>query len=156
MFFTQPFHYQSTTVCGITLKNPIGIAAGFAKDGDTLISLHKLGFGFVEIGTIFPEEQDALISHKPKTFLLEKDEAIISRHTNEVSKGHSDVIPKLRSLRHRYDYPEVFGMNLGVNRSSEFVKDSIMGVKMCSKNANYLVINIDPPSNLQQVSTSII
>lgn len=106
----------------------------------------------MEIGSLLPEEQDALVSQPPRTFLLKEDEAIISRRTDEESKGHAEVIPKLRSLRHRYDYPEIFGINLGVNRNSEFVHDSIMGTKMCSKNANYMVININTPINMPQVS----
>lgn len=114
-------------------------------------SLHKLGFGFVEIGTLMPEEQEAIEGHKPKMILLNDEEAIISYHVNEVSKGHADVIPKLRALRHRYEYEGIFGINLGVNRYSDFVNDSATGMKMCSKNANYLVININPPENLPQV-----
>lgn len=99
-----------------------------------------------------PEEQEALTSRPPRMFLLTEDEAIISQNTDEESKGHANVVPMLRSLRHRYDYEEIFGMNLGVNRNSEFIKDSVMGVKMCSKNANYLVININPSNNIQEVS----
>jgi dihydroorotate dehydrogenase len=102
-----------------------------------------------------PEEQEALVSCPPQIYLLNEDEAIIHRNVSDESRGHENVIPKLRSLRHRYDYEGVFGMNLGVNRYSEFIKDSVRGVKMCSKNANYLAININPPENLQQVSFQI-
>lgn len=101
-----------------------------------------------------PEEQEPLTSRPPRMFLLTEDEAIINQNVDEESKGHANVVPKLRALRHRYDYEEIFGMNMGVNRNSEFIKDSIMGVKMCSKNANYLVINIEPSNNIQEVSFS--
>lgn len=111
-----------------------------------------MGFGFVEIGTLLAEEQESLASCPPRTFLLTEDEAIISQNTNEESKGYANVVPKLRSLRHRYDYEEIFGINIGVNRNSDFIKDSVKGVKMCSKNGDYLVININPSVNVEEVS----
>lgn len=55
--WTQILYLKETNLNGIKLKNPIGIAAGFDKHGDAIQGLHKLGFGFVEIGSVSPEEQ---------------------------------------------------------------------------------------------------
>ena len=59
------------------LKNPIGLAAGFDKSAEVYNSLFKLGFGFVEVGTITPKRQ--LGNPKPRVFRLEKDKALINR-----------------------------------------------------------------------------
>ena len=59
------------------LKNPIGLAAGFDKSAEVYNSLFKLGFGFVEVGTITPKSQ--LGNPKPRIFRLEKDKAMINR-----------------------------------------------------------------------------
>lgn len=60
------------------LQNPLGIAAGFDKDGDAIQGLHRIGFGFVEIGSVCPDEQSG--NEKPRVFLLKEDEAIIHRY----------------------------------------------------------------------------
>ena len=60
-----------------TIPNPIGVAAGFDKDAEVYNSLYKLGFGFVEVGTITPKKQFG--NPKPRVFRLEEDEALINR-----------------------------------------------------------------------------
>lgn len=74
------------------LKNPIGIAAGFDKDGDAIRGLHNLGFGFVEIGSVCPEEQPG--NPKPRVFRLEEDEAVINRYGFN-SKGERNIQVKV-------------------------------------------------------------
>ena len=59
------------------LKNPIGMAAGFDKSAEVYNSLYKIGFGFVEVGTITPKRQFG--NPKPRIFRLEKDQALINR-----------------------------------------------------------------------------
>ncbi len=66
-----------TKIFGKTIYNPIGVAAGFDKDAEVYNSLFKLGFGFVEVGTITPKKQYG--NSKPRVFRLEEDEALINR-----------------------------------------------------------------------------
>jgi dihydroorotate dehydrogenase len=130
-------------LCGIKLKNPIGIAAGFDKDGEGIRGLHQIGFGFVEIGSVCPEEQSG--NPKPRVFRLEEDEAVINRYGFN-SKGHGFVVPIMRHLRRHLGYPEIIGINLGKNKYSDAMHDYPMGVKVFSPTANYLVVNISSPN----------
>jgi len=61
----------------INFRNPIGIAAGFDKQGEIIEPLHKTGFGFVEVGSVTPVPQPG--NEKPRVFRLQKDEAVINR-----------------------------------------------------------------------------
>lgn len=65
-------------VLGLKFKNPIGIAAGFDKHGEAVDGLYKLGFGFVEVGTITPKPQEG--NPKPRVFRLAADQAVINRY----------------------------------------------------------------------------
>ena len=75
------FNYQNPKlereVFGIKFKNPVGLAAGFDKNGDSYNNLANFGFGFIEIGSLTPKEQDG--NPKPRCFRLPKDKAIINR-----------------------------------------------------------------------------
>ena len=64
-------------IFGKTISNPIGVAAGFDKDAEVYNPLFKLGFGFVEVGTVTPKKQFG--NPKPRVFRLEEDEALINR-----------------------------------------------------------------------------
>ena len=66
-----------TNVLGLKFKNPVGLAAGFDKNGEFLHEFSSLGFGFIEIGTVTPHAQDG--NPKPRLFRLPKDEALINR-----------------------------------------------------------------------------
>ena len=70
-------NFQTTEFCGIALKNPVGLAAGFDKDGKAIAGLERLGFSFVEIGPVTPLPQPG--NPKDRVFRLEEDEAVINR-----------------------------------------------------------------------------
>ena len=70
-------HKLERSFLGLSFKNPIGLAAGFDKNGDYIRELSSLGFGFIEIGTITPLSQPG--NPKPRLFRLKKDRAIINR-----------------------------------------------------------------------------
>jgi dihydroorotate dehydrogenase len=127
------------------LNNIIGLAAGYDRDGEAIKSLHKLGFGFIELGTIMPEEEFGE-NTKNSVYQLVEDEAILSSYSNNSSKGHSFLVPKMRSLRRREEYKEIIGFNIGKNKKSNYVNDISLNVKVFSPVANYLVINIDSKS----------
>lgn len=68
---------QRTTVFGLPFPNPIGLAAGFDKHGEAVDGLLKIGFGFVEIGSVTPLPQAG--NDKPRVFRLMEDKAVINR-----------------------------------------------------------------------------
>ena len=72
------FHIQSSKVFGVDFPNPVGLAAGFDKDGRGVSGLHAIGFGFVEIGSITPLPQPG--NPKPRVFRLLEDKAVINRY----------------------------------------------------------------------------
>lgn len=128
----------------IFLKNNIGIAAGFDKNGEAVEGLDKLGFGFVEIGSVTPLHQAG--NQKPRVFRLEADEAVINRYGFN-SDGHEKVWHNLQQLRANRRFDGIIGVNLGKNKSSEDAnKDYVDGVKLFAPVADYLVINVSSPN----------
>lgn len=126
------------------MNNPIGIAAGFDKNGEAIEGLDQIGFGFVEIGSVTPLPQAG--NPKPRVFRLNSDQALINRYGFN-SDGHETVWHRLQQLRANKKFNGVIGVNLGKNKSSEdAVKDYVEGLKLFSPVADYLVINISSPN----------
>lgn len=71
------FHIKEVSVMGRKFRNPVGMAAGFDKHGEAVDGLYKLGFGFVEVGTVTPKPQEG--NPKPRVFRLPGDQAVINR-----------------------------------------------------------------------------
>jgi len=133
-----------TKVWHINFDNPIGIAAGFDKQGEIIEPLHKIGFGFVEVGSVTPVPQPG--NEKPRVFRLQKDEAVINRYGFN-SDGHEAVYSRLHSLKSGTSFVGIIGVNLGKNKNSEDpVKDYVDGIKKFGDVADYLVINISSPN----------
>lgn len=99
-------------VNGIQFMNPIGLSAGFDKNGEAFRALGSFGFGFVEIGTITTEPQ--IGNPKPRVFRLPKDDALISR-TGFNNDGLEMILPRIRCLR---DDQLVVGANINKNPST--------------------------------------
>jgi dihydroorotate dehydrogenase len=127
------------------LANPIGIAAGFDKQGEALDGLLRVGFGFVEIGSVTPEPQDG--NPKPRVFRLVADEAIINRYGFN-SDGHKVVYDRLLQTLQKKERPKgLLGINLGKNKTSEnAVEDYVKGIELFGPIADYLVINVSSPN----------
>ena len=129
-----------TTIFGKDLDNPIGMAAGFDKNAEVYNSLFKLGFGFVEVGTITPLKQYG--NPKPRVFRLVEDEALINRlgfnnHGAEIVKDRIKRNKKLGLL----------GINIGPNKdSSDRLNDYLIGLKTFYDDADYITINISSPN----------
>lgn len=70
--------FQKVKIFGKEFPNPVGIAAGFDKDGKAILGLKDIGFGFVEVGSVTPEPQPG--NEQPRVFRLLKDHAVINRH----------------------------------------------------------------------------
>lgn len=127
-----------------TLENPVGIAAGFDKHGEAVKGLERLGFGFVEIGSVTPEPQPG--NPKPRVFRLNEDKAIVNRYGFN-SEGHEVVYERIQKLRKDGDLKVTLGINLGRNKTSQDnIEDYVQGIRKFSVLADYLVVNISSPN----------
>ncbi len=122
------------------IKNPIGLAAGFDKSAEVYNSLFRLGFGFIEVGTVTPKEQYG--NPKPRVFRLEKDRALINR-----LGFNNDGLEKV-SRRLQRNLPNGFlGVNIGPNKDSKNrIDDYLKCIKEIYSFANYITINISSPN----------
>ena len=75
------FSFQETCVWGLSFESPIGLAAGFDKHADCINGMLKMGFAFVEVGSITPIQQDG--NPKPRNFRLVDDDAVINRYVHQ-------------------------------------------------------------------------
>jgi dihydroorotate dehydrogenase len=122
------------------LDNPIGMAAGFDKNAEVYNSLFKLGFGFVEVGTITPLKQYG--NPKPRVFRLVEDEALINRlgFNNQGAQIVKERIKRNKKLG-------LLGINVGPNKdSSDRLNDYLIGLKTFYDDADYITINISSPN----------
>jgi len=140
--FSDPPSLKSQ-VWGISFSNPIGMAAGFDKDAEAVVGLHKVGFGFVEVGSVTPLPQPG--NEKPRVFRLKENHAVINRYGFN-SDGHEKVLDRIKELRAQGFQGHV-GVNLGKNKLSPHpIKDYVDGIKLFGPLADYLVINISSPN----------
>jgi dihydroorotate dehydrogenase len=129
-----------TTIFEKDLDNPIGMAAGFDKNAEVYNALFKLGFGFVEVGTITPLKQYG--NPKPRVFRLVEDEALINRlgFNNHGAKIVKERIKRNKKLG-------LLGINIGPNKdSSDRLNDYLIGLKTFYDDADYITINISSPN----------
>jgi len=122
------------------IKNPIGLAAGFDKSAEVYNSLFKLGFGFVEVGTITPKRQ--LGNPKPRIFRLEKDEALINR------LGFNNHGSEIIAQRISENKPQgILGINIGPNQETkDKSEDFYICLSKLYSHADYITINISSPN----------
>ncbi|NXX74447.1 PYRD dehydrogenase, partial [Urocolius indicus] len=135
-------------VLGQRFRNPVGLAAGFDKQGQAVDGLYEMGFGFVEIGTVTPEPQEG--NPRPRVFRLAEDEAVINRYGFN-SHGHVAVERRLRARQETQLRLTGAGMPLGVNlgknkSSADAADDYVAGVRVLGPLADYLVVNVSSPN----------
>jgi dihydroorotate dehydrogenase len=125
---------------GKKIQNPIGIAAGFDKNAEVYNQLFKLGFGFVEVGTITPLEQYG--NSKPRVFRLVEDQALINR-LGFNNLGSEDVSSRIRS-----SLPQgLLGINIGPNKdTNDRLEDYLVGLRTFHDIADYITVNISSPN----------
>ena len=129
-----------TSLFNKEIDNPIGMAAGFDKNAEVYNSLFKLGFGFVEVGTITPLKQYG--NPKPRVFRLVEDEALINR-LGFNNSGAKNVVNRIRSN----DPLGLLGINIGPNKNSKNrLGDYVECLKTFHEVANYITINISSPN----------
>ncbi|MCY6382503.1 quinone-dependent dihydroorotate dehydrogenase [Hoeflea prorocentri] len=132
----------SVTKAGLHFNNPVGIAAGFDKNGEVPAAVLRLGFGFTEIGSVTPRPQTG--NPKPRIFRLHSDRAVINRlgFNNE---GHSAVLQRLMALGKGRAGP--IGVNVGANKNSEDrISDYALGIDVFYQVADYFTVNISSPN----------
>ena len=129
-----------TNLFGKQINNPIGVAAGFDKNAEVYNSLLKLGFGFVEVGTITPKEQYG--NSKPRLFRLVEDQALINR------LGFNNLGAENINSRIRSNMPNgLLGINIGPNKNTEDrLNDYLIGFRTFHDIADYITINISSPN----------
>ena len=122
------------------LKNPIGMAAGFDKNAEVYNQLFKLGFGFVEVGTITPLSQFG--NPKPRVFRLVEDEALINR-LGFNNDGAQNILNRIK----RNSKTGILGINIGPNKDTENrLEDYLSGLRVFYEFADYIIINISSPN----------
>ena len=129
-----------STLFGKKIDNPIGIAAGFDKNAEVYNPLFKLGFGFVEVGTITPLQQYG--NPKPRVFRLIEDQALINR------LGFNNLGSENVNYRIRSNLPEgLLGINVGPNKdTNDRLSDYLICLRTFHDIADYLTVNISSPN----------
>ncbi len=126
---------------GRTLRNPIGLAAGFDKDAVAVTALGRLGFGFVEAGTVTPRPQAG--NPRPRLFRLEDDQAVINR----MGFNNGGLDAYLRHLQRADRALVAVGANVGINKEgADPARDYPALVQAVSPLADYITINISSPN----------
>jgi dihydroorotate dehydrogenase len=126
---------------GLAFPNPLGLAAGFDKNGEVVDEILHLGFGFTEAGTITPRQQQG--NPRPRLFRLTRDHAVINR-LGFPSQGHAAVHARLAARAKR---PGIVGVNLGANKDSiDRADDYARGIAAFADVADYFTINISSPN----------
>ena len=137
---------------GLNFLNPIGMAAGFDKNGEVPDALLRLGFGFVEVGTVTPKPQGG--NPRPRIFRLERDEGIINR----LGFNGDGAETVLRRLAARAHHGGIVGVNVGANKdSADRNADYVKLIETFAPVASYFTVNVSSPNtpglrNLQQAS----
>lgn len=129
-----------TTIAGLNLPNPVGLAAGFDKNATALYPLAKCGFGFIEVGAATPRPQPG--NPKPRLFRLTEDKAAINRFG--FNNDGMDAIAERLSRRPRSG---VIGLNLGANKDSEDrASDFAKVLTRCGKHIDFATVNVSSPN----------
>lgn len=129
-----------TQAFGLRFANPLGMAAGFDKNGEVPAALLATGFGFTEVGSVTPRPQDG--NPRPRIFRLEDKRAVINR-LGFNNDGHQAVYERLRGRR----FNGIVGINVGANKDAEDrVADYAAGIRLFGPIADYITVNVSSPN----------
>ena len=130
----------ATSLAGLRLSNPVGLAAGLDKNGEALRGLSRLGFGFVECGSVTPRPQPG--NPRPRLFRLSEDRAIINR-----MGFNNEGLEAFAARLVRRPAGAVVGANLGANKDTEDkAADYVAGLKRLRGLADYVTVNVSSPN----------
>jgi dihydroorotate dehydrogenase len=129
------------TLFGLAFPNPVGLAAGFDKDGEVYRQTLRLGFGFVELGSVTPKPQPG--NPRPRLFRLTADRAVINR----MGFNNRGIAAMAERLQGRDSARGIIGVNLGKNKDQpDAAADYAAGAQALGPLADYLVINVSSPN----------
>lgn len=134
-----------STLMGLTLRNPVGLAAGLDKNGAYIDALGNLGFGFVEVGTVTPRAQPG--NPKPRMFRLPRAQALINR-LGFNNQGLDAFIANVRRSQWR-SQGGIVGLNIGKNADTPIERaadDYLIGLAGVYPHADYVTVNISSPN----------
>ena len=147
LLYGKPAWLKSTgiEVMGINFPNKVGLAAGLDKNGDHILAMSKLGFGFIEIGTVTPLPQSG--NPKPRLFRLPEANAIINRMGFN-NKGVDHLVENVKQAR-KAGFDGVIGINIGKNAATPVDNaqdDYLICLRKVYEHASYITINISSPN----------
>lgn len=130
----------ATDLCGISLLNPIGLAAGYDKNAEAIRPLTQAGFGFIEVGAATPRAQSG--NPKPRLFRLTEDQAVINRFGFN-NEGAQVIAARLAAAKPRAPV----GLNLGANKDSDDRADDFARVmRTCGPHVDFATVNVSSPN----------
>lgn len=148
-YFNESFPELATKVFGLEFKNPLGVAAGFDKNGTVVEALASLGFAFVEVGTVTLKPQSG--NDRPRMFRLTVDRALINRlgFNNDGAEAVAERLAKVNRTC-------VVGVNIGKNRDvalADSVENYVRTFDIVRPVADYITVNISSPNtpNLREL-----
>lgn len=135
-------HTCPATLMGLSLPNPVGLAAGLDKNGQYIDALAALGFGFIEIGTVTPKAQAG--NPKPRLFRVPEHQAVINRMGFN-NQGIDAMIQNIEKSR----FNGILGINIGKNATTPIenaADDYLICLEKAYAHAGYITVNISSPN----------
>ena len=141
-YMKPTFAPKPAQVMGLTVDNPVGLAAGLDKNAENIDALAALGFGFIEVGTITPRPQAG--NPQPRIFRIPEHEALINR-----MGFNNEGVDYLVSNVKRSNYSGILGINIGKNKDTpneNAVDDYLHCLKKVYEYASYITVNLSSPN----------
>lgn len=149
LYPTTPPTADPITLMGLSFPNRVGLAAGLDKNGDYIDALARLGFGFIEVGTITPKPQPG--NPQPRLFRLSTADALINR-LGFNNQGVDYLINKVKKARYVSENKGILGINIGKNKHTPLEKgidDYLYCFERVYPYASYITVNISSPNTPQ-------
>ena len=134
---------KPVTCMGLEFPNPVGLAAGMDKAGNTIDAFGRLGFGFVEVGTLTPLPQSG--NPSPRMFRLPEHEALINR----MGFNNPGIAEGVKNISKSMSYAGVLGLNIGKNKvtpNEDAISDYLKCLRVGYSSADYVTVNLSSPN----------
>lgn len=138
---------RPVSLWGLTFRNPVGLAAGFDKDGVAVAAWDRLGFGFCEVGTVTRHAQPG--NPRPRIFRYPRERALVNRlgFPNQGARAVAERLLRERARRPRTDFP--IGINIGKSKivpNEEAAADYLESFRILFDAGDYFVVNVSSPN----------